>query len=278
VGISVVILSFNSEGSIANTLGAAAQVSDDIHIVDSFSLDRTVEIARSAGAVISQRKFANYADQRNWAIENLPCRYEWQLHLDADEILSKELIAEISILDNQWPDGVEGFLLPRLTRFMGRELRHGGYYPTYHMRLFRKGAAKVENRLYDQHFILKGSSATLKAPMIDDHRMTLSEWTARHNKWSDFEVEDLLHANTQNVLQPNIFGDKIERARSRKSLYYNSPIFIRAFLLFLYRYIILAGFLDGTPGFIYCFLQSCWFRFLVDAKLFEKRITSKTDL
>ncbi len=273
MGISVIILSFNSEGSIANTLGAAAQVSDDIHVVDSFSSDRTVEIARSAGAQITERKFAHYADQRNWAIENLPCRYEWQLHLDADEILSKELIMEIRLLDNQWPDGVDGFLLPRLTRFMGRELRHGGYYPTYHMRLFRKGTAKVEDRLYDQHFILSGASATLKAPMIDDHRMTLSEWTGRHNRWSDFEAEDLICANTHNVIKPNILGNSIERARSRKNVYYSSPIFVRAFLLFFYRYIIRAGFLDGAQGFIYCFLQSCWFRFLVDAKLFEKRIT-----
>jgi glycosyltransferase involved in cell wall biosynthesis len=268
--ISVVILSFNSEATIGNTLAAAAGVSDEIHVVDSFSTDRTKEICETYGALVTQRHFLSYADQRNWAIANLPLHHNWQLHLDADELLSPELIAEIGSLDENRLDGINGFFIPRLIRFLGRDLRHGGYYPIYHMRLFRSGFAHVEHRQYDQHFILHGNGRRLSNPFIDDHRMKLNEWVQRHNRWSDFEVDDLTLPLTGQTIAGNRKGDPIEQARARKDLYYHAPIFVRSLLLFLYRYLLRAGFLDGMPGLIYCVLQSFWFRFLVDAKLYER--------
>src|SRR5256885_3491141 len=93
--VSVVVLTFNAEATVGATLASVRAISDDVHVVDSGSTDRTLEIARAAGAQIVDHPFENYGVQRNWAIENLKLRYDWELHLDADERLSPELAAEL---------------------------------------------------------------------------------------------------------------------------------------------------------------------------------------
>ena len=109
IGISVVILTFNSDKSIETTLLAAKSVSDDIHVVDSFSTDRTEEIVRAAGAHFYQHGFVNYGAQRNWAIDNLPLRHGWELHLDADERPSPDLAQQLRALTAASVEGVDGF-------------------------------------------------------------------------------------------------------------------------------------------------------------------------
>jgi glycosyltransferase involved in cell wall biosynthesis len=267
---SIVILTFNSELSIAETLQSVASLSDDIHIVDSHSKDQTVEIARSFGAHVTEHPFENYGAQRNWAIASLNLKYPWQLHLDADERLTPELRDEIASL----PDNpkVNGYYLPRLMTYLGRYIRHGGMYPTWHMRLFRTGFGQCEARKYDQHFyVTEGETAQLKADMIDDLRMPLTEWTFRHNRWSDAEVEELSSRESQGRIEARLGGNPVERKRYLRGLYNNTPLFVRPFVLFFYRYFLRLGFLDGPEGFIFYVLQTFWFRFLVDAKLFELR-------
>lgn len=267
---SIVILTFNSELSIADTLESVAPFSDDIHIVDSFSSDRTLEIARSFGAHITQHPFENYGAQRNWAIGSLQLKYPWQLHLDADERLTPQLREEIAAL----PDNprVNGYFLPRMITYLGRYIRHGGMYPTWHLRLFRSGYGQCEARKYDQHFYLnEGETARLKGDMIDDMRMPLAEWTLRHNRWSDAEVEELSSRETNGRIEARADGNPVERKRYLRRLYNDTPLFVRPFVLFFYRYFLRLGFLDGVEGFIFYVLQTFWFRFLVDAKLFERR-------
>ena len=268
--ISVIILTFNSQATIGATLESARLVSDDIHVVDSFSTDRTLEIARLAGAQIVQHAFENYGAQRNWAIANLPLRHDWQLHLDADERLSAELVAVLPDLTRTGQSQeIVGYYIPRLVHFHGRPLRHGGMYPIYHLRLFRSGRGRCETRKYDQHFQVDGPTATLDAPMIDDIRQPLGEWTTRHNRWADMEVEEILNPDSAAIAGGT--GNPVAEKRSQRSFYYRQPLFLRAFLLFLYRYIWKRGFLDGTEGLIFYVLQTFWFRFLVDAKLHERR-------
>lgn len=268
--ISTILLTFNSQATIARTLQSAMKVSSDIHVVDSFSTDATVKIARGLSAQVVQHSFENYGAQRNWAIDNLPLKCPWQLHLDADEYLTDELIDEIRRLQEKFPQDVDGFFLPRKMRFLNRILEHGGLYPTWHMRLFRTGKGRCENRHYDQHFILSGKPSHFRHPMIDDVRMPLTEWTARHNRWSDAEVEEIFAPNAKGVIKGNFFGSKIERIRALRQVYYALPRLLRPFLLFIYRYFLRLGFLDGAPGLIYIVLQTFWYRFLVDAKYYER--------
>jgi glycosyltransferase involved in cell wall biosynthesis len=268
--ISVVVLTFNSELSIGKTLECARSVSDDIHVVDSYSSDSTLKIAESYGARIVQHPFVHYGDQRNWAIDNLPFEYGWQLHLDADEFLSPALIAEIKGLKLGDGEDADGFYIPRLTRFLGREIRHGGHYPIWHLRLFRSGAGRCESRKYDQHFILIGRARRLSSPMIDDNRMSLKEWTDRHNRWSDAEVQEILHPTTEGIIQAKLRGGTpMQVKRAMRKLFLRVPIFVRPVVFFLYRYVFRLGFLDGKAGLIYNVLQTFWYRFLIDAKLYE---------
>jgi len=270
--ISVVVLTFNSERTIAQTLASARHVSDDLHVVDSYSTDRTLEIAASYGAQIVQRPFLHYGDQRNWAIDNLPVRHGWQLHLDADEFLSPQLIDEIERLQQSGFGETDGFYLPRLTRFLGREIRYGGHYPTWHLRLFRNGAGRCEARRYDQHFLLNGRARRIAAPMIDDIRMSLREWTERHNRWSEAEADEILNPTREGVISPSLSGSPMQRKRALRALFVRTPLFARSFGFFFYRYFLRLGFLDGVPGLIYNVLQTFWYRFLIDAKLYERRV------
>jgi glycosyltransferase involved in cell wall biosynthesis len=267
---TVILLSFNSEATLAATLTSARQVSDEIFVVDSFSTDGTVEIARSLGATVVQHAFEHYGAQRNWAIDNLPISRPWQLHLDADEWMDDRLVAAIQSLPDE--PGHAGYFIPRYLRFLGRVLRHGAMSPTWHLRLFRAGAGRCEDRKYDQHFLLtSGTSGKLPGEVIDDIRMSLSEWTARHNRWSDAEVAELGAQASQGRLKPDLCGNPAQRKRFLRRKYDRMPLFVRALGLFVYRFFFRLGCLDGTEGMIFWVLQSFWFRFLIDAKIWEKR-------
>lgn len=274
---TVIILTFNSAGSIRNTLQSIRSITDDIRVVDSGSTDATLEIVKEFGATVYHRPFVNYGEQRNWAIANIGATHSWQLHLDADERLSDALRNEIASMQES-EIVADGFFVRRYLMFMGRFLRHN-LAPTWHMRLFRSGMGHCETREYDQHFYCTGTTSSLKGEMIDDIRMSLSEWTSRHNRWSDAEVKELRSPESVGRVGPRLTGNAIERKRSLRRAYDSSPRFIRAFALFLYRYIVRSGWRDGKEGLIFCVLQTLWFRFLIDAKLYEAELgASKLEL
>ena len=272
---TVILLSYNSRDTLGATLRCARLVSDEIFVVDSYSQDETLDLARSLGAIVVQHPFEHYGAQRNWAIDNLPITRPWQLHLDADELLDDELVASIKALPEE-PEH-SGYFLPRYVRFLGRVLRHGGMSPTWHLRLFRTGDGRCEDRKYDQHFIVaRGTTGQLQGTMVDDIRMTLSEWTARHNRWADGEVAELDSTETTGRLRPDARGNPAQRKRYLRQKYNQLPLFVRPFGLFVYRYFFRLGFLDGTEGFIFWVLQTFWFRFLVDAKIWERSHAART--
>ena len=271
--LSVVILSRDSEATIGATLASAARVSDDIHVVDSGSTDTTLAIVKSSAAQLYYNEFQDYGKQRNFAIQTLPMRHGWELHLDADERLSEPLIAAILTLkDGGFAGPAVGYFIPRLMMFLGSPIRHGGMYPIWHMRLFKRGHGRCEDRLYDQHFYVDGPTDRLPHPMIDDVRMPLTEWTARHNRWADAEAEELSAGMSgPGVIEPRLTGGTpVQQKRALRAGYNRVPRFLRAFLLFFYRYVLRLGFLDGRAGLIFFVLQTFWFRFLVDAKLYEQ--------
>lgn len=263
---TIILLTYNSAASIGKTLSSIQGLSDDVLIVDSGSTDATVEIAQSFGAQVHQHPFKSYGAQRNWAIDNLAVSHPWQLHLDADEAITPELRAEIVALPES-PDQ-DGYFIARYLRFMNKVLRYN-LAPTWHMRLFRTGFGRCEDREYDQHFLSTGRTGQLKAHMIDDIQMSLSEWTARHNRWADAEVRELLAKSEHNRVKASASGNVVQRKRFYRGFYERAPLFVRAIALFFFRYLFRGGFLDGIEGLIFCVLQTLWFRFLVDAKLWE---------
>jgi glycosyltransferase involved in cell wall biosynthesis len=266
--VLVVVLTFNSSTVIEGTIRAAQQVSRDILVVDSFSSDNTRDLAEAMGCRVVTRAFKHYADQRNWAIQEHGNAFAWQLHLDADEALDARAIASVrAALAN--PGEHSGFLLKRLTYFMGKPLRFAGEN-SWHMRLFRSGYGACEDRLYDQHFTCKGTVTRLQGLLHDRNVGTISEWTARHNRWSDLEVRELLRPQEMaGKLPAELSSDPRKRRRLYKGVYYRLPPALRAIAYFMFRYVVQLGFLDGRVGLYYNFLQAFWFRMLVDAKLAE---------
>lgn len=271
--VSVIVLTKDEEANLPHLLASLKGLDHELFVVDSGSTDRTVEIAKAAGATVVFHPFETYAAQRNWALSNLPIRAPWVLNLDADERLTEELVREIHETLSQ-PDLREvGFMLRKRTVFMGRWLRYGGQYPSWHLRLFRTGAGRCEDRLYDQHFVVDGPVGRLRHDYIDVLTDDLSKWVERHNRWATLEARELAAGAGTGEVIPRLLGNPIQRKRFLRSrIYRKFPMFVRAYLLFFFDYVIRLGFLDGKPGLIFHVLQRFWFRFLVDAKLYELRL------
>ena len=225
------------------------------------------------GCEVTYRVFTNYSDQRNWAIKKMALSSTWQLHLDADEVLDELAVSEICdiLRGDQLHDA---YMLKRRDYFMGRMLRFSGVNP-WHLRLFRSGIGQCENRLYDQHFVSTKPVGRLSGVMHDKNALELSDWIARHNRWSDLEAKESMNTDLDRsgVLEARLLGDARERTRYFKTVYYKLPTGVRAFSYFIYRYFFKLGFLDGVPGFYFAFFQAFWFRILVDAKIYETRST-----
>jgi glycosyltransferase involved in cell wall biosynthesis len=268
--VSVLVLTYNEEVNLPDCLASLRGLRCRCYIVDSGSTDRTLEIAAAYGATLTEHPFDNYAAQRNWALDQLPIETPWVLHLDADERLTPELVDEINAVLESVPDGISGFLLRKRTIFMGKWIRHGGHYPSYHLRLFRKKGGRCEARLYDQHFVVDGPVGRLEHDYLDVVSSSLLTWTIRHARWAAMDAREMVGTRDPGRwVKPHLLGNPIERRRWWKNVYGRGPLFYRAFCYCFYRYVLRFGFLDGTEGLIFHFLQGFWFKFLVDAFIHE---------
>lgn len=273
--ISIFILTHNEEANIRRCLASLQGFSDDVVIVDSYSTDNTLPICKEFGGRIFQNEFSNHALQCNWALDTIDFRYDWILRLDSDEMLPEKLKAELATLVKGLDSNITGVYLNRRQYFMNRWLKHGGIYPHYILRLFRKGAGLYENKT-EEHLVLgHGTAVKAKNDFLEDNRNNnLKFWLQKHDDLADGEVKDTLglSQSSEGDLEPKVFGEKVQRTRwLKQNVYQRSPLFLRAFLYFVYRYIIRLGFLDGMPGLIYYVNQSFWYRFYIDSRIYEIR-------
>lgn len=280
--LSVIILTYNEEANLFTCLESLKELETEIFIIDSGSNDRTVEIAKQYNCQIYINPFENQAQQLNWGLENLPITTPWIMRLDADERLTPELVKEIKNTLPLTSKDIGGYQMKRRVFFMGRWIRHGGYYPTWLLRIWRNGIGICEQRWMDEHIILsEGDIANLKNDIIDENQKGLSFWVNKHNSYADREVRDILamekaEEDEQNILENSQTSQASQRRWIKKNLYIKSPLFFRAFIYWLLRYTIGLGFLDGIEGMMFHFLQGFWYRFLVDAKIYEMRQKNAT--
>jgi glycosyltransferase involved in cell wall biosynthesis len=278
--ISVIVLTFNEERNIDACLKTIVDWAGEVWVVDSGSTDRTLEIVAQYTTRITSHPFDNYSKQRNWAQAGLALAHEWVFHIDADERVSPELLTSLRRFFAERQDQqVSGCLVRRRIEFMGRRIRHGGIYPTYHCRLFRRDKGQCEEREYDQHFLVEGKTTRLEADLIEVTASSLSSWTARHNRWAQLEAHYLFaqaENSPKNLVAARLDGTPVERRRWLKtSVYQRAPLFWRALVYFLVRYFLRLGLLDGIPGLIYHVLHGFWFRFYVDACYYELKHSRK---
>ncbi|GAB3920192.1 glycosyltransferase family 2 protein [Larkinella terrae] len=272
--ISVIILTHNEEKHIGRCIASLLPFTRQIFIVDSFSSDQTVEIARAMGAVVVQNAWVNYASQFNYGIRHIPFQTTWLMRMDADEYVLPELAAEINNRLSGLPEDVSGIYVKRRVMFMNRWMRHGDYYPTWLLRLWRSGQGVCEETWMDEHIKLStGRSIQFEHDIVDHNLNNLTWWTQKHNLYAIREVIDILNIrfnfDKSIRVEPNLFGTQEQRKRYLKLRYASLPLFTRPFLYFFYRYFVRLGLIDGRPGLMWHFLQGLWYRFLVDAKLYE---------
>lgn len=273
--ISIVILSYNEELNIEQCLKRARALTERIVIVDSFSTDNTLAICKEYACEIHQHAFVNHAEQLNWALENISFETEWILRLDADEYLSDELIDELKQKLPALGDEVTGLSFRRRVYFMNKWIRFGGYYPTILLRAWRNKKAYCEQRWMDEHMRLtEGKSVCLQHDMVDDNAKNLHWWIGKHNEYATKEAIEHLNNKyqliTATTVEPRLFGTQEQRKRwLKEKAYAYIPLGLRPFVYFIYRYIFRLGFLDGFRGLLFHVLQGFWYRFLVDAKVYE---------
>jgi glycosyltransferase involved in cell wall biosynthesis len=265
--LSIIILTRDEEENLPSTLASVANLGATIFVVDSGSSDETVDVARRAGCTVVEHPFATQADQLNWALDSLPITTDWVMRLDADERLTPELVEELKGTLPAASSSTAGYEVKRRVYFWGRWIRHGGYYPTWLFRVWRRGAARSEPRWMDEHMVASGGRIErLANDIIDENFKGLGFFTDKHNRYADREVRDLLAIKQ---FETEIKGQAARRRWMKQNLYARSPLFLRAFAYWFLRYFLQAGFLDGRPGLVFHFLQGFWYRFLVDAKLEE---------
>jgi glycosyltransferase involved in cell wall biosynthesis len=272
--LSVIILTHNEAKHIGRCIKSLQKVTDKIFIVDSFSTDETVQLAESLGATVTQNPWISYAFQFNFGIQNNPFKTSWLMRMDADEYITDELAAELNEKLSEVPENNSGFYVKRRVFFMDQWIRRGGYYPIWLLRIWRNGMGECEELWMDEHIKLTGGyTAQLQHDIVDHNLNNLTWWTQKHNNYSLREVIDLLNIkynfDEKNTVVPHFWGSQEQRTRYLKIKYASLPLFTRPFIYFLYRYIFKAGFLDGKKGLIWHFLQGFWYRFLVDAKIYE---------
>lgn len=250
-GISILIQAFNEEKNIRHAL-ESCMWADEVIVIDNYSTDDAARIVGEfPNARVIQRHFEGYAAQKNWALSNLQFFGDWIFILDADERITPDLRAEIQRIVNS-PSAAGCWYVNRRFYFLGRWIRHCGWYPSWSLRFFKKGCARYEERGVDEHMIPSGPIAYLKNDLIHEDHKDLEAWIAKHNRYSTLEAHEQC-ARTDGVRSSLLSRNPVERKRALKQIFYSIPG--RPFLRFFIMYIVQLGFLDGYPGFVFCILR-----------------------
>jgi glycosyltransferase involved in cell wall biosynthesis len=284
--VTAIVPARNEAHNLTRCLESLRDV-DEVYVIDSQSTDETSAMAAAHGAKVVQFRYAGgWPKKRQWAMDNLLIANDWILLIDADEALTPELAEEIRVAI-QNPEtvnpavdspGIVGYRIRLEMYFLGKVLRHCDA-SFWKLSLFRKGRGRFECRLKDQdasmadmevheHVVVDGPTAELHHPLIHHNVESLSRYIQKHNEYSNWEARVLAGEQREQEMPASPFGSQAQRRRWLKRKLYRlpgSPI-----LLFLYRYLFRLGFLDGTPGLIYCAFQAVQM-FHTKAKIFELR-------
>lgn len=266
---SIYILTYNEEIDIAACIESAL-LSDDIIVVDSYSSDRTVEIARRYPVRVMQHRFESHGRQRSWMLKEIPTKYEWVYILEADERITPQLFAEC--LEAIQSQEYIGYYVAERVMFMGSWIRRSTQYPRYQMRLFCKDKVWFTDYGHTEREVCDGSCGFLKEtyPHYTCSK-GLSRWLEKHNRYSTDEATETLRQLEQgDVNWRNLFfgRSEVERRRALKDLSLRLPM--RPLLRFFYMYFILGGWVDGRSGFTWCTLQT-FYEYLILLKIWEMK-------
>ncbi len=264
--ISVLILTRNEEVNLPRAL-ASVNWSKDLVVVDSGSTDQTVAIAEKAGARVLTRPFDNFANQRNFGLTEAGLKYEWVLHLDADEEVPAELRQELQELARSGTKAA--YRVPSKLMFQGKWLRYSGMYPTYQVRFGKRDHLRFHEVGHGQRELIKAEELGTVRNALVHHNFSkgLSDWFERHNRYSSAEAELAVRAEAVDLR--GLFAvDPVKRRRTAKGLASKLPF--RPLLRFVYMFVLRGGFLDGCAGYTYCRLMA-QYEYMIVLKVRERR-------
>lgn len=276
VDLTVVILTKNEELHLERAIASVKPFANEVIVVDSYSTDRTCDLARSLGAAVFQNRFINQAKQFQWALDNCDIKTSWIMRLDADEVIEPDLVRRIQNELESLPAEVVGVNLLRKHIFLGRWIRFGGRYPVTLLRIWRVGHGRVEDRWMDEHvFVWGGRTVTFKGGFADWNLKDVTYFTDKHNQYATREAVQVLaekYALFDSESGVSLKGASAQAAIKRfvkVKLFNRLPFTVSSFMYFVWRYVFQLGFLDGREGVVYHFLQGYWYRFLVGTKVLE---------
>jgi glycosyltransferase involved in cell wall biosynthesis len=277
--ITAIILTYNEAIHIRRCIARLKPFVDRIVIVDSFSTDGTDDIARGLGAEVYRNRFVNHAEQFNWGVDQAAVAEGWILRIDADEYLEVPLIEEIRGRLALLSDDVTAIEMRRKVYFQGGWIRWGGYYPILLTRLWRTGMARIEQRWMDEHIVVDQGKTLLfrNGDLVDDNLKDITSWTEKHNGYTTRQMVELVSLEYPELRGRRASPGALSRSARlkrflRNRVYARSPLYLRALLYFLQRYVLRLGFLDGQRGFVFHTLQGFWNFLLVDVKVSEARL------
>lgn len=274
---SFIILTFNEEVHLPRLLESIKELNAPIFILDSGSTDATLAIAEAYQATVLYHKFENHPKQWHFALTNFDIQTEWIIGLDADQIVTSELRQKLALFNDKTVDKeINGIYFNRKNYFRGRWIQHGGYFPKYLLKMFRKGYGHSDlNENMDHRFVVEGKTQIWKKGFLIEENTKendISFWLEKHNKYSDLvaqeEVERIQKLRSQQTTR-NFVGNPDERIAFLKNIWWKLPLYWRPCIYFIYRFFFQFGFLDGKEGRIFHFLQGFWFRIIVDIKIEE---------
>jgi glycosyltransferase involved in cell wall biosynthesis len=269
--VSVIIMTLNEEENIEQCLKSMYGWSDDIHIVDSHSTDKTTEIAKKYTNNIYSIEEGHWSYIRNWALSNMSLKYEWVLHIDADEWLTKELKDEISQKINSDPDEI-GFYSHIKFIFLNKWLKHGGQR-FKKIILFKHDEVRYAEKGDDNYTIFKGKAGLLKNDFVHQDLKPFSAWIDKHNKISLRAAKrySAIKEGKKEFL-PKVADETIDGRLGLQKIWNRVPLLLKPFLMFFYIYFIKLGFLDGREGLIYYLHHAFWYELLIYTKIKEMEI------
>lgn len=271
--VTILILTKNEEINFPDCLKSVQGFAKRCVVVDSFSTDRTKEIALEYGADFYEHKFENYARQFNWGLDNTDIQTKWTFRLDADERLTPALCKELGILmEIHAEDDVNGITMQAWMYFMGKKLKYNKHAKRKLM-LFKTGTGRVEDRKMDEHTILSyGTSVFARERFLHYDFKDMTFYVNKMNWYATREMQDYFDfVNGKKASIEEEDGYIGARRKKKYGFYYRLPLFWRAIALWLFIFIFELRFLDGKEGIIHCFMYNCWYRFLVDAKIYEQK-------
>ena len=257
INVSAVVIARNEADNLPGCLNSL-NFSDDVLVVDDCSEDSTADIAMRSGARVVSHAMKNFADQRNWAMENGELKYDWVMHLDADEVLPSELINEMADRVKTADGDLAGFFLARKTMLGNRWLRYSATYPAWVLRLVHKNRVKFVQVGHGEKLgSAKGRMEYLKNPFLHyNFSKGWTDWFDRHNRYSSSEAKNLIQQTSELGFFSLFSSDPDIRRRALRVVSYRLPF--RPWLRFFYVYFLRLGFLDGKPGLTYTVLQAIY--------------------